>query len=144
MSQASAPERHMKKTKSKQRCLETARLFALLGASPGVSTHCEFFRLASMSSVSPPLPTSPAIHPSHHSPLIMSSFVAPELHPSEHKYRLANTESRNETKTTCALTLNISYCIIRDSWLKLSRLENILFRTLRKRFFLSWIIWKEL
>ena len=120
VSQASAPERQMKKTKSKQRCLETARLFALLGAGPGVSTHCEFFRLASMSSVSPPLPTSPAIHPSLHSPLIMSSFVAPELHPSEHKYGPTHTESRNETETTCVLTLNISYCITFSVVLSLS------------------------
>lgn len=99
VSQASAPERQVKKTKSKQRCLETAQLFALLGVGPSVSTHCEFFKLASMSSVSPLLPTSAAIRPSHHSPLITSSFVAPELHPSGHKSGPMHTESRNETET---------------------------------------------
>ena len=137
VSQASAPERQMKKTKSKQRCLETARLFALLGVGPSVSAHCEF-------SSWPACPQY-LLHsrlPQPFTPPITLLWSRACLWPLNCTLRDTSLDPRIQSLETRprppVLSLHISYCVTFSMVLSLSFCYET-FKELQSSTFPSWV-----
>lgn len=123
---ASAPSRQMRKNKGKQSCLETAWLFALIGAAVGsISKHKTKQKLKTNRWVFYPTPSFPShwscekvpdLHGSSHSPLTLFQSAPQELCPSEQKATLSHCEPTVQSRTRRSRSplswpLSCSYCI---------------------------------